>query len=63
MTTEKKNIKIQVEGMTCNNCAIGLKKHLEKKGFQDVTVNFATTEANCNITNNQSEEEFKKTIQ
>ena len=63
MTTEKKNITIQVEGMTCNNCAIGLKKHLEKKGFQDVTVNFATTEANCSITNNQSEEKFKKTIQ
>lgn len=34
----------QVEGMTCNNCAAGLKKFLEKNGMEDVVVNFQTKE-------------------
>ena len=37
--------RLKVEGMTCANCAMGVSKHLEKKGFQNVHVNFATDEA------------------
>lgn len=63
MSKEKNYTKIQVEGMTCNNCAIGLKKNLEKKGFQNVNVNFATAEASFNITNENTEKELEKVIQ
>ena len=33
MKTDKNKIIIQVEGMTCANCAAGIKKHLESKGL------------------------------
>ena len=63
MKTDKKRIKIQVEGMSCANCAVGIKKHLEAKGLQNVNVNFSTGEANCNIENTQSEKEVAKIIE
>ncbi|MCF8427538.1 MAG: heavy-metal-associated domain-containing protein [Bacteroidia bacterium] len=31
-----------VEGMTCSNCAMGVRKRLEKQGMENVDVNFAT---------------------
>ena len=62
MNPIKKKIKIQVEGMTCANCAAGIKKHLEGKGLENVNVNFSTGEASCNIENNQSEKEVAKII-
>ena len=54
-------MKIQVEGMSCVNCALGIKKHLEKEGLKNVNVNFATKEASC-ISNDLSEEEVAKII-
>ncbi|MCG9881259.1 MAG: heavy-metal-associated domain-containing protein [Bacteroidia bacterium] len=33
-----------VEGMSCANCAMGVKKRLEKQGMQSVDVNFASGE-------------------
>lgn len=39
-----KNTTLNVEGMTCANCALGIKKQLEKKGLQEVNVNFSTGE-------------------
>jgi P-type Cu+ transporter len=33
-----------VEGMTCNNCAMGVRRRLEKQGMEEVDVNFATGE-------------------
>ncbi|MDP3930135.1 MAG: heavy metal-associated domain-containing protein [Bacteroidota bacterium] len=33
-----------VDGMSCANCAMGVKKRLEKQGMQSVDVNFATGE-------------------
>ena len=62
MNPIKKKIKIQVEGMSCANCAAGIKKHLEGKGLENVNVNFSTGEASCNIENNQSEKEVAKII-
>lgn len=36
---------LQIEGMTCTNCALGVQKFLEKKGLQDVHVSFTNHEA------------------
>jgi Cu+-exporting ATPase len=33
-----------VEGMSCTNCATGVRKRLEKQGMANVDVNFATGE-------------------
>jgi Cu+-exporting ATPase len=62
MEIDKNKIKIQIEGMTCANCAAGIKKHLETKEFENVNVNFSTREASCNLRHNQSEEEVKNII-
>ncbi len=35
---------IEVEGMTCANCALGVRKRLEKIGLEKVDVNFSTGE-------------------
>lgn len=37
-------VELKVEGMTCNNCAASLNKFLERKGLEDVYVNFQTKE-------------------
>ena len=41
---EIKKVELKVEGMNCTNCALGIKKQLEKEGFEEVDVNFATAE-------------------
>lgn len=35
---------LKVAGMTCSNCAMGVKTHLQKKGVRSPDVNFATAE-------------------
>ncbi len=45
MTEKSTNITLQVEGMDCTSCALGITKSLEKKGAENVYVNFATGEA------------------
>ncbi len=35
---------IKVTGMSCANCAMGIKKQLEKKAFREVAVNFTAAE-------------------
>ena len=62
MKIETKKIKIQIEGMTCSNCAAGIKKHLTNKGLQDVNVNFSTGEASCNLNNTQTQKEVESVI-
>ncbi|MEE4176212.1 MAG: cation-translocating P-type ATPase [Bacteroides sp.] len=37
-----KNIELKVEGMSCTNCALGIKKSLEKEGFANVSADFTT---------------------
>jgi Cu+-exporting ATPase len=39
-----KRIELKVEGMDCTNCALGIKKQLEKDGFKNVDVSFAIGE-------------------
>ena len=55
-------IVINVEGMTCANCANGIKKQLEKKGIQNVNVNFTTGELSCNQDKNQDKKTIEKLI-
>ncbi len=38
-------IELEIEGMSCNNCALGVKKYLEKKGADEVHVDFANKQA------------------
>ncbi len=37
-----KSASFKVEGMSCTNCALGVQKTLEKEGFENVDVNFAS---------------------
>jgi P-type Cu+ transporter len=37
-------VELQVSGMHCNNCALSIHKLLEKKGLQDIYVDFANDE-------------------
>ncbi len=41
-------IVLHVEGMTCNNCASGIRTHLEKNSIENVNVNFPLSEVSCN---------------
>ena len=45
MTEHATNITLQVEGMDCSSCAMGITKNLQKKGLENVYVDFATGEA------------------
>ena len=62
MKKGSKNIKIQIEGMSCSNCAAGIKKHLENKGYQNVNVNFSIKEASCDIQHNQTIQKVEEII-
>lgn len=44
MESEVIKVDLEVEGMTCANCALGISRFLENKGLRDVYVNFATNE-------------------
>src|SRR3978361_1064140 len=37
-------VELSVTGMHCNNCAISVHRLLEKKGFHDILVDFASEE-------------------
>jgi Cu+-exporting ATPase len=41
---DKGIIKLTVDGMDCNNCATSISRFLERKGLEDVFVNFQTKE-------------------
>ena len=45
MEVNKQKEILAITGMTCVNCALGIKKYLDKKGVKDVSVNFATNQA------------------
>jgi Cu+-exporting ATPase len=63
MKNDIKKIKIQVDGMSCSNCAAGIKKHLINKGLGDVNVNFSTGEASCNIDTLHNQNDIENIIQ
>jgi Cu+-exporting ATPase len=43
-------VELNVTGMHCNNCALSIHKLLEKKGFRDVFVDFASEEVKFSTT-------------
>jgi Cu+-exporting ATPase len=45
MAGEANHITLLIEGMDCANCAVGITKDLQKRGLEEVNVNFATGEA------------------
>ncbi|RYG22620.1 MAG: cation-translocating P-type ATPase, partial [Chitinophagaceae bacterium] len=45
-------IQLKVDGMDCSNCALTIRKYLEKKGMQDVKVNFATGDVSFDANGN-----------
>ena len=45
---------LNVEGMTCNNCAAGIKKHLENNSINDVDVNFSLGEVSFKLSKKNS---------
>ena len=62
MEIEIKKLKLDVEGMSCANCAAGIKKHLENKGLEDVNVNFSTGEASWEISEKLDKEKVQNII-
>jgi Cu+-exporting ATPase len=42
--SEQNLIELNVEGMTCTNCAATVRRKLEKDGMADINVNFASGE-------------------
>jgi Cu+-exporting ATPase len=52
-----------VEGMSCSNCAMGVRKRLEKQGMEQVDVNFATGEVRFQNVPGKSKEEIKESIE
>jgi len=44
-----KEVVLQVDGMTCNNCAAGISKALKKKGYTDADANFVSGEVTFSI--------------
>ncbi len=48
----------KVDGMDCSNCALTIRKYLEKQGMQDVRVNFATGDVSFDINGNRQTEQL-----
>lgn len=57
-----KHTTLHIEGMTCANCALGIKKQLEKKGVEDVFVSFSTGEATFATNKKLNLADIKKSI-
>ena len=57
---ENKNIAWQIEGMTCHNCSLNVKKYLEQQGMKNVQVSFTNHEANFVADENFDENKIAK---
>ncbi|HXH19863.1 MAG TPA: cation-translocating P-type ATPase [Chitinophagales bacterium] len=62
-TGTKHDVKLNIEGMTCSNCALSISKYLEKKGAEDVSVDFSTSEARFKTTHPEAVNEIKRGIE
>ncbi|WP_183557763.1 heavy metal translocating P-type ATPase [Mucilaginibacter sp. SP1R1] len=56
-------IELNVTGMHCNNCALSVHKLLEKKGLQNILVDFASEEVKFSTNDNTKLPEIKKGIE
>jgi Cu+-exporting ATPase len=48
------SVKLQIEGMDCTNCALGIERFLQKKGLADAHVNFTNAEAHFSLPDPQA---------
>lgn len=55
MSQKPDNIVLKVEGMDCTNCALGITRSLEKKGFKNVYTNFSTGEVTFDTLKSETE--------
>ncbi|MFI5131143.1 MAG: heavy metal translocating P-type ATPase, partial [Chitinophagales bacterium] len=55
-------IQWQVEGMDCSNCALTIRRYLEKEGMKDVKVNFATGDVSFDMNGNATTSKLSKGI-
>jgi Cu+-exporting ATPase len=55
-------IQWQVEGMDCTNCAITIRRYLEKEGMTNVKVNFGTGDVAFEMNGTNTEEKLAKGI-
>ena len=56
-------VELNVTGMHCNNCAISVHKLLEKKGFHDISVDFASEEVKFSTDSDISIQDAIKSIE
>lgn len=55
-------IQWKVDGMDCSNCALTIRKYLEKEGMNEVRVNFATGDVSFNLNKEHTTAELAKGI-
>ena len=51
-------IQWKVDGMDCSNCALTIRRYLEKQGTQDVKVNFATGDVSFDMNGHKKPQEL-----
>ncbi|TVQ86879.1 MAG: cadmium-translocating P-type ATPase [Bacteroidetes bacterium] len=56
-------IELKVEGMSCTNCSLGIKKALEKQGFTGVDADFTTDDVRFETNNESNLSQAVKTIE
>jgi P-type Cu+ transporter len=56
-------IQWKVEGMDCTNCALTIRRYLEKKGMKEVKVNFGTGDVSFDVNGNAATAELSKGIE
>ena len=56
-------ITLKVDGMTCNNCATGILKHLEKNKIDEVSVNFSLGEVSCSTNKKNTQQKIISIIE
>ncbi len=63
MQKDIKTIRLNVEGMHCTNCALGVRKSLEREGFSNVFADFASNEVKIDVEDQSKISLAVKTIQ
>lgn len=63
MNSQTELSELLVEGMSCSNCAMGVRKRLEKQGLGQIDVNFATGEVRFENIPNKPLSEIAESIE
>jgi Cu+-exporting ATPase len=56
------NIRWKVEGMDCSNCALTIRRYLEKEGVQNIKVNFVDGDVAFDLNGSSSAQQIQKGI-